>query len=192
RMLQRYPELTKKVTLLVSIVGFAHKDDFKFTRPRYMTYIAGSKILTYRPFAFLFYHITLNPWLLKKFYGRTHNAKKKFALAADDPLEIQKINDAEVKLWRENDVRTWGYTTNEFLKLDNCKVKVDMPVWHVGTKDDSYFDAHLVEQHMRIIFNGFEYGEFQMAAHAPSVMAEEKDAAGLVPAKLRRRLSRLR
>jgi pimeloyl-ACP methyl ester carboxylesterase len=30
RMLQRYPELTKKITLVVSIVGFMHKDDFVY------------------------------------------------------------------------------------------------------------------------------------------------------------------
>src|ERR1700692_4298087 len=34
RMLQRYPELIKKVVLLVSLVGFSHADDFSFSRRR--------------------------------------------------------------------------------------------------------------------------------------------------------------
>src|SRR3569623_1590822 len=35
RMLQRHPELVKKVELMVSIVGFAHHDDFIFPPVRY-------------------------------------------------------------------------------------------------------------------------------------------------------------
>jgi hypothetical protein len=44
---------------------------------------------------------------------------------------------------------------------------------------------------MRVIFKGFEMATFDMAAHAPSVMADEKEAAALIPAKLRRHLSNL-
>src|SRR5690606_29130786 len=35
RMLQRYPELVKKVDVLVSIVGFCHHQDFKMRRRNY-------------------------------------------------------------------------------------------------------------------------------------------------------------
>src|ERR1700685_2606963 len=41
RMLQRYPELAKKVSLLVSLVGFAHRADFLFSPTRRHLYIAG-------------------------------------------------------------------------------------------------------------------------------------------------------
>jgi pimeloyl-ACP methyl ester carboxylesterase len=191
RMLQRYPELTKKVTLLVSIVGFAHKDDFTFSKPRYFLYYWGTKLLTYRLPAAIFRGIALNPWVLRTFYGRTHNAKHKYKLAKT-PEEVRSIQDVEVGLWRDNDVRTWAYTVNDFLKLDNCKVRVNMPVWHVGVTNDHFFDHNLVEQHMRVIFSDFETATFDMQAHAPSVMADEKEAAALFPAKLRRHLAKLR
>lgn len=191
RMLQRYPELTKKITLLVSIVGFAHKDDFTFSKPRYFLYFWGTKLLTYRLPAAIFRAIALNPWILRTFYGRTHNAKHKYKLAKT-PEEVRSIQDVEVGLWRDNDVRTWAYTVNDFLKLDNCKVRVNMPVWHVGVTNDHFFDHNLVEQHMRVIFSGFETATFDMQAHAPSVMADEKEAAALFPAKLRRHLAKLR
>jgi pimeloyl-ACP methyl ester carboxylesterase len=191
RMLQRYPDMTKKVTLLVSIVGFAHHDDFTFSKPRYYTYLYGTRLLSYRIPAALFHHIALNPWLLRTFYGHTHNAKHKFA-QAKDPEELKRYKDVEVGLWRNNDARTWGFTVAEFLTFDNCRVRVNLPVWHVAAKSDNYFDHHLVEQHMRVIFSGFNSGEFKMTAHAPTVMADEKAAAGLLPPKLRRVLSQAR
>jgi len=191
RMLQRYPELTKKVTVLISLVGFAHRDDFTFAPWRYYTYRYGSYFLTYRPVASFFYHVALNPWVLRTFYGRTHNAKHKYKLA-ETTDEVRKIQDVEVGLWRDNDVRTWGFTTNEFLRLDNCNVRVNLPVWHVGAKNDHFFDNRLVEQHLRVIFSDFDSAEFELGAHAPSVLAEEKDAAALFPPKLRRHLTKLR
>jgi len=190
RTLQRYPELTKKVVLLVSLAGFAHRDDFIFSKPRYYSYLYGTRFLSHNLSAKLFRHTALNPSMLRAFYGRTHNAKKKFALAMDAE-EVERIKDVEVWLWRNNDLRTWAYATAEFLVLDNCKVKVNLPVWHVATKNDTYFDNHIVEQHLRVIYSGFDSAEFVMASHAPSILATEKDAAALVPTRLRRVLSRI-
>ncbi len=88
-------------------------------------------------------------------------------------------------------MRTWAYTINDFFRVDNCKVRVNLPVWHVGVSNDHYFDHKLVEQHMRIVFNDFNTATFKMKAHAPSVLADEKEAAALFPPKLRRYLARL-
>jgi hypothetical protein len=148
-------------------------------------------VLSHRVPAALFRATALRPFVLNTVYGRTHNAKKKFAMV-DDPLETEMIKEVEVGLWRDNDLRTWAFTSNEFLRFDNCGVRVDLPVWHVSAKNDHFFDNHLVEQHMRVIFNGFQSGEFDMKAHAPSVLADEKEAAALIPPKLKRYLSRLK
>jgi pimeloyl-ACP methyl ester carboxylesterase len=191
RMLQRYPELTKKVTVLISLVGFAHKDDFTFSKPRYNFYLNGCRIISQRIPAVIFRETLLRPWVLRRFYGRTKNAKKKFALAEDQAV-LEELKTVEVGLWRDNDPRTWAFSTIQMLKLDNCKVKVDLPVWHVAAKNDSYFDNHIVEQHMRVIFNDFETASFDMAAHAPSVLATEEEAAFLLPSKLARYLARMK
>ncbi len=191
RMLQRYPELTKKVPLLVSAVGFAHKDDFTFSKLRYYTYRWGSKFFTFRPAAIFFRYTALNPTILRTFYGKTHNAKHKFALA-ETPEQVKRLQDIEVDLWHSNDVRTWVYTTNEFLKLDNCGKRVNVPVWHIAAKNDHYFDNHLVEQHMRVIFSDYHSAEVDLKAHAPSTIADEKEAAPLIPPALRSYLRRLK
>jgi pimeloyl-ACP methyl ester carboxylesterase len=190
RMLQRYPELTKKVTMLVSIVGFAHHEDFTFSRPRYYAYLNGTRLLSHRLPAGVFRHVALHPYILRNFYGRTHNAKHKFAQAKDTE-DLKMLQDVEIGLWHDNDVRTWAFTTKEFLTFDNCKVRVDLPVWHVAVTADHFFDNNLVEQHMRVIFKDFHKAEVDMTTHAPSVIADEKTAAPMVPMKLRRALKRL-
>lgn len=190
RMLQRYPELTKKVTLLVSIVGFAHKDDFTFTKPRYYFYLYGCHLLSHRIPASVFRYTALNTTILRTFYGRTHNAKHKFA-EAEDKDAYTRLMDMEVSLWHDNDVRTWAYTCTQFLTFDNCKVSVDLPVWHVSVEADNYFDNQLVEQHMRITFSGFHNVPINVKNHAPSVVADAKAAGALLPPKLRRALQKL-
>jgi pimeloyl-ACP methyl ester carboxylesterase len=188
RMLQRYPELSKKVIMLVSIVGFAHKDDFTFSKPRYYSYLWGTRLMANRPASAFFRRVVLHPLILRAFYARTHNAKHKFAQAKDKD-DFKHLMNVEIGLWHDNDVRTWFYTTSEFLTFDNCQKRVKLPVWHVSAKADHFFDNNLVEQHLRVVFNEFHGVEINMKTHAPSVIADEKAAAVLVPLKLRRALA---
>ncbi len=187
RMLQRFPDLAKKVDILVSLVGFAHKDDFTFSKRRYWAFRAGAGFFGLPIIANMFRGIALHPAVLRAVYAKTPNAKHKFADLS--PEEHRKMLDVEVDLWRDNDVRTYMYTTTQFLKFDNCKSQIDLPVWHVGVKNDHFFDNNLVEQHMRIIFNDFHGMAINMTKHAPTVIAEAKDAAPFVPPKLRKVLS---
>lgn len=187
RMLQRFPDLAKKVDILVSLVGFAHKDDFTFSKRRYWAFRAGAGFFGLPIIANMFRGIALHPAVLRAVYAKTPNAKHKFADLS--PEEHRKMLDVEVDLWRDNDVRTYMYTTTQFLKFDNCKSQIDLPVWHVGVKNDHFFDNNLVEQHMHIIFNDFHGMAINMTKHAPTVIAEAKDAAPFVPPKLRKVLS---
>jgi len=189
RMLQRYPELTKRVEMLVSAVGFAHHDDFVLSRRRIWAYRTATRLLAIPPFPTLFRLTALNPWVLRKAYARTHNAKKKFAASIGSPEKFNAVMDMEIDLWHANDVRTYMETTNEFLRVDNCKVKVDLPVWHIGSKDDYYFDNKVVEQHYRIIFTDYDGSLLDLKTHAPSVIANKKEAAAFIPQRLRRLLS---
>lgn len=188
RMLQRYPELTEKVNLLISIVGFAHKDDFTFSRPRLIFYRSVAKLASTKLVATLFRYVALNSYVLRTFYARTHNAKKKFE-AAVTREDFKRLMDVEIELWHKNDVRTQGYTSGEFFALDNCSVQVNLPVWHVNTANDHFFDHTVIEQHMRMIFSEFHSAETKVMSHAPSVIADAKMAAPLIPSQLRKVLA---
>lgn len=188
RMLQRFPDLTKKVDLFVSLVGFAHKDDFTFSPARYWFYRSLTKLFSLPMMSKVFRLLFLQSWILRVVYKYTQHPK-----FVDLPNEDKdKMVDVEIWLWHNNDVRTWMFTTGQMLTLDNCMVKINLPVWHAGMKADHFFDNEVIEQHLRIIFT--EYNgmilDLPQHAHAPTVIADAKDAAPFIPPKLRRRLSK--
>lgn len=183
RMLQRYPDIAKRVDVLISVVGFAHHEDFIFSRSRMFCYRAAARFVSYRLPAIFFRNVLLHPLVLRSVYAKTHNARDKFKSVRRD--HFKNVMDFEVHLWHANDVRTHMLTTAEFLRLDNCRWRVDLPVHHVSVKADRYFDNHTVEQHLRVIFSDFTEYRSRMDGHAPSVVADTKTAAPLIPKKLR-------
>lgn len=188
RMLQRYPDIAKKVDLLVSAVGFAHADDFAFTRIRHSFYLFLSKLFSYRYTSFIFRHLVLNSFVLRLAYGKTRNAKDKFSgLNKSERGELMKF---EIELWQRNDVRTHMATSVAFLTLDNCQKKVALPVWHVAVDGDRYFDNHRVEQHMSIIFDDFHLARSHMENHGPSVILDKEAAQPFTPIVIRKLLSK--
>jgi len=190
RMLQRYPELVKKVDIMVSCVGFAHHDDFLFSRKRMFMYRTLSKFISIPPVPLFFHKLCLNSFVLRYAYTRTHNARHKFeAAAAQSPEIFEAVLETEIKLWALNDLRTHAFTTHQFLHVDNCQKRIDVPVYHIHAKADYYFDNHVVEQHFKVIFSEYKSFELDLTAHAPSVNATKQEAAQFVPRKLRQALS---
>lgn len=188
RMLQRFPDLAKKVELLVSLIGFAHRDDFTFSKSRYWLYRVCTTFFSTAPTAAFFRGVCLRPFILRFAYQHTGHAKFKDI----KPEQAKQMTDIEIWLWHNNDVRTWMYTTMQMLTFDNCTKKVDLPVWHVGMTHDHFFDNDIIEQHLRVIFSDFHGMILKLpkSAHAPTVIADAKEAAPFIPPKLRRALAR--
>ena len=188
RMLQRYPELAKKVDLVVSMVGFMHKDDFLFSWQEHTFARVMSRVISQPPVAFVVRHAFLNSFFIKGVYRHWGRAKRRFADTPPD--EFARMLDFEVLLWQKNDVRTHWATTAEFLGVDNCKKPIALPVWHVSSKNDHYFDNRIVEQHMRVVFSEYHYATMNISAHTPSVLADKKGLSVMVPPELRRVLAK--
>ena len=188
RMLQRYPELVKKVDLLVSLVGFMHKDDFLFKPISRRVMIAGSRICGTRTVAFLIRYCALNRFVIKTIYSRLSAGKKRFVEVG--PEEFKHVLEFDVMLWQVNDVRTHWLTTGEFLHLDNCKKRVDLPVWHIASKYDHYFNNQIVKEHMLVVFSECHQIFTNSKAHTPSIVADKKGLAIMLPRKLRQALAR--
>jgi pimeloyl-ACP methyl ester carboxylesterase len=186
RMLQRFPELSKRVDLLVSLVGFAHKDDFTF-KPLNYWLLRGIGAVFSQPGASHFFRaVCLHPLVLRWVYTKLDHVK----FRGLTPEEDEQMLQIEIKLWHANDVRTHMFTSCQMGKLDNCTKRVDLPVWHVGAKNDHFFDNHNVEQHLRVIFSDFESGMVDLAKHAPTVIADAKEASAFIPYQLRRLLAK--
>ena len=187
RMLQKYPELTKKVNILVSIVGFAHGSDLIFSKKRLFIYKNVSRIFARKWPAIIFRYIALQPVFLRLIYHRTHNAKEKFELMSGD--EFKRTMDTEIELWHINDVRTQFSNYLEMFSLDATKIQVNLPVYHVAAKKDRFFNNARVEEHLSRIYSDFQIFYTKVPNHAPTVIATAKDAAPFIPPALRRILA---
>ncbi|MDB5161219.1 MAG: hypothetical protein JWO96_599 [Candidatus Saccharibacteria bacterium] len=186
RMLQKYPELTKKVDILASVVGLVHKDDLKFSRHTIFIYKTASRILSRKWPARIFRYTALQPFVLKIVYHRTQYAREKFEEMSGD--EFKRTMDMEVTLWHQNDIRTQFKHYLELFSLDLTGTRVDLPVLHVATKRDRYFNNVKVEEHMRRVYSDVEVFFSKAPNHAPTVIATASDAAPFIPHPLRRRI----
>ncbi len=186
RMLQLYPDLAKRVDMIISFVGFARSDDFKYSRSRRRVLATLYTLLSRRTIAWLFCRICLHPVVLDQLYKTSSSKARLDNLAID---EFAEEEETEINLWLANDARTWAYTTLSLFKLDNCQVQLDLPVWHVTLEQDQYFDKHLVEQHLKVIFKDFHGLESKLNPQTKSALAEPKTAASLLPPALRRALA---
>lgn len=188
RMLQKYPKLESKAELIVSAVGFCHRDDIIFTRPRFLFYRYSAAFFRHKLPAMFFRNVVLSPFVLRLVYSKTHNAKNKFKNLSES--DKKRAMEFEVFLWRCNEVRTYMETTIAMLTLDNCTKRIDLPVQHISVEADRFFNNAFVEQHMRIIFTDFTEHKATMGNHAPSVIADKQAAQGLMPKALRAMLAR--
>jgi len=188
RMLQRYPELAKKVDLVVSIVGFMHYDDFLFPPERRLFLARTARALSIPPIPFLFRYIGLNHFVIKNIYTRTASGKKRFREVGEDRFD--ELVRFETRLWQENDVRTHWRTTSEFLRLDNCIKEIDLPLFHVTSSDDQYFDPAVVEQHMKVVYDDVTVGLMKSVSHTPSIVGTKEELSVMVPTALKKILKR--
>jgi pimeloyl-ACP methyl ester carboxylesterase len=186
RMLQRFPDLAKRVDVLVSLVGFAHKDDFVDKPTIYWSYRAVSAVFS-KPIASHFFRsICLHPLILRWVYTKLDHAKFKGLTPEQDEQMLQ----VEIGLWHSNDVRTHMHTMGSMLTLDNCKKRVNLPVWHVGVKHDHWLRSDHIEQHLRVIFTDFDGDFIDLTKHAPTVIADAKEAEPYIPTRLKRLLAK--
>lgn len=186
RMLQRYPDIAKKTDFVFSLAGFAHHEDLKFSRNRYLAYKSLAKTFRSAPMAAFFRNVCLHPSILRTAYHKTHNARNKFE--GYSGAERQAMTDFEIVLWRNNEVRTYMETSLTMLTLNNCNVRVDLPVHHVAVDADNYFDNNLVEQHMRVIFSDFTIHKANLDRHVVNILADKKEASKMVPTSVRKLL----
>jgi pimeloyl-ACP methyl ester carboxylesterase len=186
RMLQRYPDLVKKVELLISVVGFSHKYDYSFSKSRYYFYKYGSQFFSHKLPSMFFYNVFLHPTVIRAIYSNTKNAKM-HNLSSD---ETKRAIEFEVNLWRNDDIRTYMIMASEMFNIDNCGKQVNLPVHHISVDDDQYFDNSVVEQHMRIIFTDFTEHIAKIANHAPSILATKEEAGPFIPKSIRKLLKR--
>lgn len=187
RMLQKHPQVAKQVDLIVSIAGFARADDFMVRKRNFYVMKYGTWVFQHRIPA-LFSRLVIRPSTIRMTYNAMANrhAKMKGADYAERKLRI----DFEVNLWKINDLRTYFYTAHTMFTVDLCKEQVgNVPAYHVAIANDQYFDNHLVEQHLNVIYPKVTVVKAHLPAHMPTVVASAKEVAPFFPRELRKVLA---
>lgn len=182
RMLQKYPQIADQVELLVSATGFTHRDDFKIPH-RKKTFLTGfTRFMSWRVPGLCAKAILRKP-VIRNMY-KNNNLK---AHAPDESEERRQFRiEFEVWLWQNNDIRSHFFTLSQMLSMNLCTAQVALPVYHVAVDADQYLDNHLIEQHMRVIYTDFIKMPLPHATvHAPTILANAKEAGAFIPTKLR-------
>jgi pimeloyl-ACP methyl ester carboxylesterase len=187
RMLQRCPELTKKVNLLISVVGFVHHEEFVFSKRNFYMLRYGASFFSNRIPAFVGKKIALRPSLIRATYALV--ADKNAKLKDADAEERKKRIDFEIHLWQANDLRTYMDTSVSMFTLNLVNERVNLPVYHIGVAEDRYFDNHVVEQHLAVIYDKVTVVQTSFKNHAPTVIADADAASMFIPPKLKRILA---
>ena len=186
KMLQKYPDLQKQVTLLVSLVGFSHKDDFKFSPLTYHAFTSGSRIFSTLPASLVAKHIFFTKPVITAMYSLS--ASRHVKMKDADKEERKRRINFEVYLWRCNDARTYFATSYSFLTVDQTKQTVPLPLHHVGVNHDQYFTAATVNKNLRKIYSSVKVHRASLPNHAPTVVSQEAEAGALIPGALKRLL----
>jgi pimeloyl-ACP methyl ester carboxylesterase len=185
RMLQKYPEIAKKIDLLVSWVGFVHKNDLRWKKSTIFLMKNGSRLFSYRlPSAFV-QNALLRGFLIRKTYKLVEGKHPKFK-NTESAKEMEERIKFETTLWQINDFRTYMACNVKMFDMNLCGEHIDLPVYHVAVEDDHYFDNLVVEEHMRAIYKDFHLIKTKMPVHAPTVVATKDEVELFVPPKLRK------
>lgn len=188
RMLQKYPNLTKQVDMLVSIVGFTHKDEFRFKRKTYLFFRWGSSLCSNYVMSAIAKYLVLRGPVIRATYNFV--ADKHLKMKDADEAERKKRIDFEIHLWKCNDIRTYMDTTITMMTLDLTHTKVNLPVMYISVNTDQYFYRQKVKAHLKKIFSSVEIYKVKMSSHAPTVIGDAKSAKNLIPKEIRQKLAK--
>lgn len=184
RTLQRYPELAKKVDMVISIVGFAHMDDWLLSQRSQRLLKTSSLVGSSGILSWLLSHTATSAPVLRTVYRRRKDTHPKLKDSRNN-TELEKRISYEVMLWKKNHLRTRLYTIGWLLDIDLCNHQVKVPVAHVAVRNDHMFNNAFVEQHLGVIYTKVSMHFVDIESHAPTRVDTTKEAEKLFPKSLR-------
>jgi len=187
KTLQKYPELQKKVDILISLSGFTHYQDFKFGRFE-ISFLKGlTSFLSWQIPAYLINKTLLRRKIVEAVYKIDYLNRKNNTRSNEARFNKRVKLDAE--LWVINDFRTAMRTYKEMFKLDLCSdQQMNVPIFHVMSDQDQYFHKTVSDQHFQIISSKFQAGSSIKSAHVPHIDATLSEIKDYIPAKLHKKL----
>lgn len=187
RMLQRYPQLRKKVVLLISIEGYAHGSALTMARGQRRRRMMVARLFSWRLPALFYRHVMTNPSLLRVAYAANPRALR--APRGADPEIRRQLTNFRIHVLRQCEPRTAMITERERLKLNNCTVQLSRSVWHVSPKVLPYMDVDANLQQLQVAFDELQYLPSKASIKQQIIVPDKQFARPLLPAALRRELA---
>ena len=186
RMLQRYPELTNKINLIINVSGFSHKEDININKWIKTKNLVVSKLFARNITSEIYNAFAHDEFIFKLFHKIPNNDEPKL-----DKKQLNNIIKFEISLQKKNDTKTKMYIINEILKLDNCQQSIDLPVWSLVGAYDEYLHADKVKSHLESIFSKYHEIKYKKNTHKGYLGAVQiDDIVLLIPYKLKVLLNR--
>ncbi len=170
RMLERSPDLARKVDVLISVGGFTRSDDIKLSPRKRFSYRFGGRALSMSVPALFVKYLCFDRFILRKYYERI--AK----------LKSTAIIDQEVRLWRLNDTRTHFRTMAELTTFDNCRAHVSLPLVHVPLRSNRYLNYQHTKQHLHVIYSDVIEVPSRIKSQAIGTVEYNASTTNLLPA----------
>ncbi len=175
RMLQSYPDLAKKVDVVIGMGGLARYDDLTISRTMRILHRVSLRILATRPAAYIIKHTYLQPAVLRRWYS----------------LMPPEALSEEIRLWRQNDVRTNLLLASALLNVDNCRQKVSRPLWYISMRANKRIDHHRLIQHLGVVYSHVEEIKSRHQNQSIGTVEYQRGRPPSLPAKLKRVLAAL-
>ncbi|MDQ3123577.1 MAG: hypothetical protein M3Q14_02755 [bacterium] len=179
--MQKYPEYYKRVSVIISFVGFIHHSElnlpkgskwlFKYVLGGLGQTSLGSKLYRYilfQPVLLIPIHLALTP-LMKPLKRAKFKTRWKYA-------------SEQAWLWKYNDPRTHAYTGWQFLNhVDLTNKRINLDCHHIFAEHDQYIKNNLVLSHFKKVFLSVTAHALNIPSHSPIDIEEEYEIAELLP-----------
>ncbi len=186
KMLQKYPDLNKKVNLLINLSGFVHKDDIKLSVLHKYELRLLSKLLAHKSLASIYGSVAHDEFVYKlrhrKKYGKTHGIPKS---------EMKRNIKYDLNILRKCDTRTHMYILGALTKLDNSHQTIDLPIWSLVGSFDEFLYPDSVKNHLEMVFSKYHEIKLKKKSHSGIIgVLTPENIAQSVPFRLKALLNR--
>jgi pimeloyl-ACP methyl ester carboxylesterase len=184
RMLQKYPDIAKRIDLCVGINAFSHHEDINIDRGRRYRYRFTGYILKNRAASVLFRFLWLKLFIPRYDDKIILRSIHRFNFRGDSFFEPANV---DYKLWSANDFRTHAQAIRTMLTVDNCRYRVNLPLWHISFGNQTFLNDSFAEQHLKVIFTEYHKSVSRFNLETPLGSPNNK-LDKIIPAKLHKKL----
>lgn len=179
RMLQKYPEIRKRVTTVASINGYVHHDDFILNNKYADIYRALCHLLSIKTVAHVYSRCISNSHVWNKLDSINPRYKFLFYGILND-----KANSSSTRiLFRNCDPVTRIKLIEQILELDNCQSRLNIKVLHAYSKSE-LINISVQRQHLQIAYK--DYREYEIVE---SSNLQKNNNSIILPKAMRRALA---